>query len=74
MTGVIKEEEQLHPEEALSLGYRRLTSEYSGHEDWMLSNVISDMVRGKIDFCLVKAYGGVSVWRRGMRLLEEEEA
>lgn len=32
-------------------------------ENWMLENVISDMLRGKIKFVLVQVGLGVEVWR-----------
>ncbi len=49
------------------LGYSPLTSEYSRSEGDMMAHVIADMIRGGIDWCLVRGRDGLAVWRKHMR-------
>ena len=50
---------------AKAAGYRALTNTYQlPQEQEMLDGVLADMRRGHIDHVLVKANGGVAVWRR----------
>lgn len=49
---------------AQAAGLSPMTSPYFvPAENWMLQNVISDMLRGKIKFVLVQVGLGVEVWR-----------
>ena len=52
--------------EAVFQGYRRLTEPYGKGEQEELARVIADM-QG-IAHCLVKETGGLSVWRKGLKL------
>jgi hypothetical protein len=54
---------------AKAAGYRALTGRYQLPEErGMLDGVLADMRSGSIDHVLVKANGGVAVWRRGTAL------
>ncbi len=51
---------------AKAAGYRPLTSRFClPDEQPLLSGVLADMRRGRINHVLVKDRLGVSVWRRG---------
>ena len=51
---------------ARATGYRALTGGYQlPQEQGMLDSVLADLRRGNIDHALVRARGGVAVWRRG---------
>ena len=45
---------------------RPLTTYFTGNECSMLSNVLCDMMRGKIEHAVVQVSQGVEVWRTGM--------
>ncbi|MCC6352312.1 MAG: hypothetical protein IT577_00420 [Verrucomicrobiae bacterium] len=54
--------------DALRRGYRPLTRGCGPSESWMLEHFIDDMMRGGIDFALVREHGApdrVAVYRRG---------
>ncbi len=64
----ISQEHVLGFSEARDQGYSPLTSEYCERtEGWMLENVIADMVRGGIDWCVVRLSFGTAVWRKHMK-------
>jgi hypothetical protein len=51
--------------DAIAQGFVPMTNPYFvPHEDWMLQNVINDMLRGSIKFTLVQVgTASVEVWR-----------
>ena len=61
-------------EEAEKLKMGRLTTAYKiPQEKRMLLNTLADMKRGGVTHAAVKVYGGVEVWRKGLKTPQQYE-
>lgn len=53
------------------VGYNQVTTEYDPSEYWMLEVVIADMIRGAIDYCIVREQGTrYTLYRKGGLIIE----
>ena len=60
--------------EAEKLKMGRLTTAYKlPQEKKMLLNTLEDMKRGGVTYAAVEVYGGVEVWRKGLKTPQQYE-